>query len=131
MQPYGNAGGFRTGANGLTAFRCEGDKRLRTRIQPEIDVVEPMGCGPEQSVLDRFHDDNIKPYTIDNLHVASSSPAVRYSYAAPRTDPAHTRRGPQVGADGSNTPLRTHGGTIRQAGASRSSPVESASDGLA
>jgi len=74
MQAHGNAGGFRTGANGLTAFRCERDKRLRARIQPEIDVVEPMGCSPEQSVFDGFLDANINTYTVDNLYV-SSSPA--------------------------------------------------------
>ena len=30
VQTDGNAGGFRTGANGLTPFRGEGDKRFRS-----------------------------------------------------------------------------------------------------
>ena len=46
MQTDGNTGGFRLGAYGRAAFRGEGDKRLRTCIQPEIDVMEPMGGGP-------------------------------------------------------------------------------------
>src|SRR2546428_12146927 len=74
MQTDGNAGGFRRGANGLTACRGEGDKRLRARIQPEIDVVELMGGGPAQAVFDGLLDANINPYAVDNRHV-SSSPA--------------------------------------------------------
>src|SRR5882724_2663954 len=76
MQTYGNAVCFSTGANGFTAFRCEGYKRIWARIQPAIDVVETMGCGPEQSVFDGFLDTNINTYTVDNLHVSSSSPAL-------------------------------------------------------
>src|SRR6266849_8305714 len=65
----------RPGTQGRTAFRGEGAKRLRARIQPEIDIVEPMGSGPVQAVFHGVLDANINTDTIDQWH-GSSSPAV-------------------------------------------------------
>src|SRR5262249_3090637 len=90
MQTYGNASGFRTGTNGRTAFRGEGDKRLRARIQSEIDVVEPMGGSPAQSVFDGFLAANINPYTVDDLHVSSSPAGLCLGTSnCPQASPSH------------------------------------------
>jgi hypothetical protein len=75
MQAHRYPGGFRLGTQGRTAFRGEGAKRLRARIQPEIDVAEPMGGGPAQAVFDGVPGTNINPNTVDQRH-SSSSPAV-------------------------------------------------------
>src|SRR5215475_14033016 len=76
MQAHGNPGRFRLGAQSRTACRGEGSKRLRTRIQPEIDVAEPMGGGPAQAVFDGELGTHINPNTVDQRHGSSSS-AVR------------------------------------------------------
>src|SRR5215468_6379784 len=73
MQAYDNAGVFRLGPQSCTAFRGEGVKRFRTRIQPEIDIVEPMGGGPVQTVYDGKLGANINPDTVDQRHGFSST----------------------------------------------------------
>src|SRR5215831_2957295 len=74
MQADRNPVGFRPGTQGRAALWSEGVKRLRARIQPEIDIVEPMGSGPAQAVFDGLFDANINTDTVDQLH-GFSSPA--------------------------------------------------------
>src|SRR5262249_15729648 len=72
MQADRNPVGFGLGTQGRTAFCSKGVKRLRARIQPEIDIVQPMGSGPAQAVFDGVLDANINTDTVDQLHGSSS-----------------------------------------------------------